>query len=148
MASPPEAVIPQAAPVRALENELWQNLRRLRVAITDYRADLGRWPSAEATAGAGTPCEHGALGCELGFHGEAHAPPPLILRDARVPYLPHGIPLNPLNGLRTVLVLDASTQMPRSPDGSTGWIYDPHSGVVRCNVAGRVRGRTQRYYDL
>ena len=149
MAAPPEASVPEVSPVRALENELWKNLRIVRAAIADYRADRGRWPSAEGIQSSGAMCEHGALGCELGFHEDGLAPPPpLILRDAHVPYLPHGIPINPVNDLRTVLILEPTAEMPASPDGSTGWIYDPRSGEVRSNVARRVHGRTQRYFDL
>ncbi|MDP6539706.1 MAG: hypothetical protein QF903_15605 [Planctomycetota bacterium] len=149
VAAPSARVTPPQAAIRIVENELWQNLRVLRGAIADYRTDRGGWPSAETAALTHAGCDHDALGCELGFHEQdGPPPPPLILREAHVPYLPHGIPINPLNGKSTVWILDGETPMPPIPDGSTGWIYDPRTGEVRCNVPGRVRGRTQRYYDL
>jgi general secretion pathway protein G len=51
----------------------------------------------------------------------------------------HGIylqrmPENPINGLTTILIVDPGS-LP-APDGSTGWIYQPSTGIISPNLAG------------
>ncbi len=44
------------------------------------------------------------------------------------------LPTNPLNGLATVKILGASD--PISADGTSGWMYQPCTGVVAANAVG------------
>jgi hypothetical protein len=50
------------------------------------------------------------------------------------PYLKQ-IPVNPINGLNTVMVVRNNQSMPL-PDGSTGWIYKPQTQEIIANVRG------------
>jgi general secretion pathway protein G len=48
------------------------------------------------------------------------------------PYLPV-MPLNPINGLDTVKI-DATSATVPTPDGTTGWIYQPSTGRLSINL--------------
>ena len=48
------------------------------------------------------------------------------------PYLPV-MPLNPINGLATVKI-DATSAAVPTPDGTTGWIYQPATGRLSINL--------------
>ena len=61
------------------------------------------------------------------------------------PYLPF-MPQNPINGLDTVKI-DASTAAIPTPDGTTGWIYQPVTGRVSINLgASDADGKTYVSY--
>jgi hypothetical protein len=64
------------------------------------------------------------------------------------PYLPDGLPVNPLNGLATVRVLADGEPFPAEADGTTGWIYQPAQALLRANAVGTLPGADLRYYDL
>lgn len=64
------------------------------------------------------------------------------------PYLPYGIPENPMNGLASVQMLADGDEFPPEPDGLSGWIYRPRTGELRANSAGWVPLGGARYFDL
>jgi hypothetical protein len=71
--------------------------------------------------------------------------PPAALKLG--PYLSK-IPVNPLNGLNTVLVVPNGAAMPPAgmPDNSTGWIYKPQTMEIVPNSPG-VDNEGMRYID-
>ncbi len=83
--------------------------------------------------------------------GDPRAPdaPPTLLPDGTVdpgcgPYLRKPFPMNPLNGLCTVAVLD---RLPAEADGTTGWIWIPRRAAFRANTPGET-SHGVRYLDL
>jgi hypothetical protein len=63
----------------------------------------------------------------------------------RGPYL-QKIPVNPLNGLDTILMLATGSSFPANADKTTGWIYRAETGEVRPNCGG-VDTNGKSYYD-
>jgi hypothetical protein len=124
-----------SALVPGVETDVESPLRELRAAIHGYAADHPVWP--------------GALG-EWQLRAQ-------LLRttdtDGRVgtgdefvhgPYLADDVPLNPINGGRSVVVVQ---HMPDSATDEGGWIYSYETGEVRANLGGSgVDGA--RYFDL
>jgi len=49
------------------------------------------------------------------------------------PYLTQ-MPVNPVNSLGTITIVPAGTAL--TPDGATGWLYQPSSGLLAPNVMG------------
>ncbi len=63
----------------------------------------------------------------------------------RGPYL-QKIPINPINGLDTILMLANGAGFPANADTTTGWIYRAETGDIRPNCsAADTDGK--RYYD-
>jgi general secretion pathway protein G len=50
------------------------------------------------------------------------------------PYL-NAMPANPVNALATLKILGPGDAM--TPDGSTGWLYQPSTGAIEPNLAGQ-----------
>ena len=63
----------------------------------------------------------------------------------RGPYLMK-IPVNPLNNLSTVQVLDDAEAFPANADGSHGWIYKASTSEVRSDSGG-TNDSGKAYYD-
>jgi general secretion pathway protein G len=63
------------------------------------------------------------------------------------PYLKEALPVNPVNGLATVKVLDDATAFPTAADGATGWIFKPLTGKLRANSLGTAPSGTA-YFDF
>ena len=49
------------------------------------------------------------------------------------PYLRNGMPNNPFNELNTVLIIADAAAMPGAADDTTGWIFKPLTGELKCN---------------
>lgn len=64
------------------------------------------------------------------------------------PYLMYGIPVNPVNGSKEVLLLPDSFEFPVNPTGDAGWLFKPATGELRANCAGTVAGSDETYYSL
>ncbi len=56
--------------------------------------------------------------------------PPSPSKATLGPYLPGGLPVNPVNGLSSVRFAAADAE----PSGSAGWIVDPTDGEVRPDI--------------
>jgi hypothetical protein len=125
-------------------------LAGFRAAVEGYRIDHGEWPGWDPAGGLGprSACAE-RLGRQLALPtdvaGESGSEPgtdhPLG------PYLEGGPPVNPLNGLSTVRVLEPGEPWPLAADDGTGWIYDPRSGLLKLNSPGRPAGSEVRYFD-
>jgi len=49
------------------------------------------------------------------------------------PYLKTGIPANPFNDLTTVTIIVDGGPMPTAGDDTTGWVFKPQTGELKCN---------------
>ena len=132
----------------ARENTLKDDLRYLRTQIVVFKAQHKDvppgYPGGSKTA---TPTETDFIDhmtkntddrCAVGA-------PSVIYRFG--PYI-NRMPINPLNGLNSVLVVSNGSSMPPSgkPDNSTGWIYKPQTLEIIPNSPGLDSDGT-RYID-
>lgn len=90
-----------------------------------------------------------AFAADQGTTRERLAPPHrTALTDGHetlTPYLRRGrLPLNPVNGRRTLRVVDA---MPAAPTGEAGWLLCARDGEVRADVGGTTPDGVP-YFDL
>ncbi len=113
---------------------LADQMRIIREQVNLYRAQhQGRWPGID---------NNGAVSSE----GDFFVTQLTIYTDpkgsfsvaksstfAYGPYLP-SMPANPISGLKTVSI-DTGSGTP-TPDGSTGWIYQPSTGKLWSNSTG------------
>ena len=63
------------------------------------------------------------------------------------PYLPDGIPANPLGGLDSLRMVADGEELPTDLDGTTGWIFAPRTGELRASSFGVLPGIAVRYHD-
>jgi len=49
------------------------------------------------------------------------------------PYVKTGVPANPFNDLATVMIIGDGTAMPVAGDDTTGWVFKPQTGELKCN---------------
>lgn len=141
----PATIEREQALVRALET--W------RAALQSYREHHAVFPGFQ-------PGRAGAL-----MHGpldESRIVPQLVLStDAwgntaaigmsgfpHRPCLSNGAPVNPVNGLATLRVLDADDAFAATADGATGWVYKPSTGEIRLNAPGSVAVTGLPYWEL
>jgi type II secretory pathway pseudopilin PulG len=148
MAVPTGPISPAARSAERLEYASRQALGEFRSAIRDYYLDHrhfpGRNPRASARSGAGARWLERQLRLSTDADGNpAGAPTP---DHPFGPYLPGGLPINPVNGEASVLFLDQLEGF--TPDNSSGWVYSQDEGVVRMNSSSRLRGSSSRYFDL
>ncbi len=127
------------------ERELFDarfTIEELRAATELYRRDHGTWPGS--TPGAGPP---GALQVPAGeFWLERQLTLASDAQGAVVPrseptypygpYLPEGMPTNPINERSDVRVLGPGESMPASADDTCGWLYSQATGEWRANSVG------------
>jgi general secretion pathway protein G len=122
------------------ENTLKDDLRFVRTQIIVFKAQHGNtapgYPGGMTTA---TPTQRDFLLQTTGFTDEfcnivdQSTLPPMRLG----PYFKK-MPVNPLNGLGTILIVPNSTAMPPPglPNNSTGWIYKPQTLELIPNTPG------------
>lgn len=111
----------------------YQSLQTMRSAVDSYKITHGKYPGYPAT---GAPTEsdfvkHMTLVSKK--DGSTAA-----LGTAGYPYGPYiktGVPPNPFNGLSTFKVIPDGTAFPTAADGTTGWIFKPETGQMKCNAA-------------
>jgi general secretion pathway protein G len=123
------------ASIVARENALKDNLRLLRTQIGVYRSQHNDvcpgFPGGDTTQ---TPTA-AALADQLmkfsdtqGFTAGGPS-----TRYQWGPYVV-GLPENPVNGKATWKMLGESEAL--TPDGTTGWLYQPATGTLKANIAG------------
>jgi hypothetical protein len=134
-------------------HELHAALQKLRGAVGDYRFEHGAWPGMEiatASTSRATDARLSLFEEQLTSYSDidgatsAQSNPNCPLG----PYLDGHLPVNPIDGLSSVRVLNDAEEWPANPDDSTGWIYRPSTGEVRANCSGNVPASPLRYYDL
>jgi len=64
------------------------------------------------------------------------------------PYLETGLPKNPVNGLKSVRLVQDGYDFPPVPSGETGWYFKPATGELRPNCTGTSLFTGQSYYEL
>ena len=64
------------------------------------------------------------------------------------PYLRNGIPANPFNSLATVMIIGDAAAMPAAGDDTTGWVFKPFTGELKCNSAFVTSDGRNAYTDF
>jgi general secretion pathway protein G len=140
-------VIPQFSNASALAREttLRDELRYLRSQIQLYRAQhdniVPGYPDGNTAAGASVDAFVNQLTQYTDTFGRVATTSSLQYRYGK--YLSQ-MPANPLNSLASIK-LDSGTTTP-TPDGSTGWIYQPLTGNVWPNLS-TSDNSGKRYFD-
>jgi len=118
----------------ARENALKDSLRIFRTAIGVYRSQHAASPGYPAGNTAATPDAATAMdqllqySDDLGNTGASHS-----ATFKFGPYL-ESPPKNPINSNSAIKILSASD--PLTPDGTTGWLYQPSTGTLKANIVG------------
>jgi general secretion pathway protein G len=131
-------VVPQFsnASQQARENTLKDELRYLRTQVVVFKAQHNDvapgYPAGNASA---TPTQADFVNQMTEYSNQSFS-----LGTTPSPSLPYGIylsqmPMNPVNGLNTMTTVANGATFP-TPDGSTGWIYQPSTQQIEPNVTG------------
>lgn len=136
------------ATVHASDNALKDNLRAIRTQIELFRSQhegkLPGFPGGDLSA----TCSEATLVAHLTQYTSPSCAVSATkdLTHNLGPYLPR-IPVNPINGLATVMIANGTALADITPDGSTGWIYQPLSGRFVANLTGNgVDGNSYLHY--
>ena len=135
-ANPPTA---EEARAERAAHELRLAHQQLACAIDDYRAEHGALPGRIVAGALDLQPSAELLVLQLvRCTDEVGRPSPGPESSYPWgPYLPGGIPPNPLNGLDGLRLAAADV----APNGSGGWIVDPATGQVRSNALAAERTR-------
>jgi general secretion pathway protein G len=120
------------------ENTLKDDLRYVRTQIIVFKAQHGNtapgYPGGKTTA---SPTEQDFLLQLTGYTDEYCNIVKQNTQQRLGPYLKK-MPVNPLNGLSTILIVPNGSAMPPAglPDKSTGWIYKPQTLELIPNTPG------------
>ncbi len=123
--------------------ELQHSIAGMQAAIEDYRLDHdgrapGLIPSRQRSL---VPAEHSAshflqqltmFSSDIGV-----SVPQKLYSHPYGPYLSQGVPINPINGSRTVLVLGRDEPVGSAAPHGFGWMYDPNNNELFINEGGR-----------
>lgn len=114
-------------------------LESLQKSIEDYHAEHAEWPGMPRNIAHGlgpVEFEERTLRRQLTMSSNARGDtlPTAEGEFAFGPYLPNGVPSNPLNGLDSIRILGESEAFDAVIDGIYGWVYDPRSGEVKAHV--------------
>lgn len=136
------------------ERQAFVALDTLSKAIEDYHADHAEWPGAQPLAASGLgPLVHEESWLrrqlEMPSNRTGDTLPDSSADYSYGPYLPKGIPTNPLNRQDSIRILREGESIDSVVDGLYGWVYDPRSGEVQPHVLPfqqlpSRRGRTHR----
>jgi general secretion pathway protein G len=133
------------ASVVARENSLKEDLRMLRTQVGIYKANHNDvppgYPAGDATQTPTAADFVNQLTLFTDINGNTSATQTGAYTYGA--YL-NPMPPNPLSGLATVKVLGPSDAA--TPDGTTGWIYQPSTNIVMANLTG-ADSSGQNYAD-
>jgi general secretion pathway protein G len=118
----------------ARESSLKEDLRLLRTQLGVYKSQHSLYPGYPAGNGSQNPTAAVAIDQLLKCTdnaGNTSATGSAIYKWG--PYL-NLIPPNPINGNASLKILSDSDAF--TPDGTTGWLYQPSTGQVKANVVG------------
>lgn len=118
----------------ARESSLKDDLRLLRTQLGVYKSQHSLFPGYPNGDGSQTPAAAVAVNQLLQYSdnaGVTSASGSAVYKWG--PYL-NALPANPVNGNADWKILSDSEAF--TPDGSTGWLYQPSTGQLEANVAG------------
>jgi prepilin-type N-terminal cleavage/methylation domain-containing protein len=126
---------------------LQTNLTVMRGVVDYYRLQhSSKYPGYPPEGGSPDPAVFVAQ-LTLASKSDGSTAPPGTAGFDLGPYLKEALPVNPINGLSTVKVLDDATAFPTAADGATGWIFKPLTGKLRANSTGSTPSGTA-YFDF
>ncbi len=148
MAVPTGPVSPKARAAERLEAATDLALGEFRAAIRDYYHDHHRFPGESPRPGMRSEPGLRWFERQLMLNTDEQGNPAggYTTEHPFGPYLPSGLPVNPCNGLSSVKFIKSAEAF--EPDDSTGWIYFTLEGEIRLNTSARLRGSSNRYFDL
>jgi general secretion pathway protein G len=122
----------------ARENSIKDDLRLLRTQLGVYKSQHCLYPGYPGGDGTTTPtaaCAYDQLLLYSDSAGNTSATgaAPYLLG----PYL-EAMPVNPVNGSKDWKILGETD--PFTPDGTTGWLYQPSTGQIHVNLVGNDAG--------
>ncbi len=110
-----------------------QNLQTFRASVDLYKVQhSSTYPGYPV--GGGTPTE-GLFTDQLTLNSKKDgSTAPLGTTGYPLgPYLKTGVPPNPFNGLSTTLIIADGAAFPAGADDTTGWVFKPFTGELKCN---------------
>ena len=150
MGLPDRELSPEEASEARVQHELHLEADELRSAIEEYRRDHNQWPGRGPGAGHAWRSSETWLVRQLTMASNEMGEVVPIQEEAYPfgPYLPHGLPANPINGLADVRVLASGESPPTSADDQSGWVYDASNGTLWPNATGALPHSGRAYFDL
>jgi prepilin-type N-terminal cleavage/methylation domain-containing protein len=118
----------------ARENSLKDNLRLMRTQLGVYKTQHGVFPGYPGGDTDQAPAAAVAVDQLLKYTdtvGNVSAGPTSLYKWG--PYL-NEIPKNPINSKADIKILASGDAF--TPDGTTGWLYQPSTGTIKANVVG------------
>lgn len=152
MAVPMTGPSPEDRALARKERLCFVAFEKLRTAVEDYHGDHGTWPgqSARSLQSLAPPTfDEFSLRQQLELHTDLSGStlPTDEATHPFGPYLPGGIPTNPLNGRDTIYLLADGESVHSIAANEYGWIYDPRTGVLQTSDSPRNRQRSQGAHD-
>jgi general secretion pathway protein G len=131
-------VVPQFSNAQSIAkaSSLKHELRYFRTQVMVYRAQHGVSPGHPNGNPAIVPTLETLVAQLTQFTDEKGNVSPVRTEQHRFgPYMP-SLPVNPINMSSDVIFVGAKEQLPASPQGMAGWIYQPATTTVIANVQG------------
>ena len=146
MAVPERHLSPDELESQRLMAQVHLAYGHLSSAIEDYRSEHGQLPG-DTSLGAPAAERDFQRQLMLSTDEQGHAVPQALASHPFGPYLPGGIPQNPING-RTDVRIVRDRSLPSLIDGESGWVYDASTGELSLNAPGQwgaYRGEGLRF---
>lgn len=147
---PDRELSPEEASEARVQHGLHLQVDELRFAIEEYRRDHNQWPGRSPGTGHARRSSETWLVRQLTMASNEMGKVVPSQEQAYPfgPYLTHGLPTNPINGLANIRVLASGESPPTSANDESGWVYDPADGTLWPNATGRLHHSDRAYFDL
>jgi hypothetical protein len=148
MAVPMTGPSPEDRAIARKDRLCFVAIEQLRTAIEDYHGDHGTWPgqstrSLQSLAPASF--DEFSLIQQLQFYTDLSGSP-LPTNEVTHPfgpYLPNGIPTNPLNGWDQIYLLVEGETFESVDADRSGWLYNPRNGDLQVSLSTSNNARSQ-----
>jgi general secretion pathway protein G len=133
-------VVPQFsnASSSARENVLKEELRHLRTTVIVFKAQHNDTPPGYPGGNISAAPTQEAFISQMTMYTDiaCNTADAYSTTFRYGPYLSR-MPVNPVNGLSTIMMIGNGQSLPETPDGSTGWIYKAQTQEIVANLPGR-----------